>query len=172
MGTKNRNVMICAVDTDQGSDACSWFVDQVYREGDVVHLVYVARTLKPPMEVFHGLPGTAYSFKQPGSHHEMETIEHTRAVIEARYVPILKRKNVKYHMHMYAVNVDASNANIAEIIQKAATEEIKPDLLLLTTHNRPVDTQRDHDCVGGVTSSLIKNCRLPLVIIPPTDAIC
>ena len=49
-----------------------------------VQLVYVVRSLMPPMEVFHGLPGTAYSFKQPGEHKEWGEIEEAKAALEAR----------------------------------------------------------------------------------------
>lgn len=97
---------------------------------------YVAKTLKPPMEVFHGMPGTAYKFRQPGSHREMQNIEVIKGIIERRYLPILKRKSVKYQLHMYAENVDATSGRIGEIILRAANEDIKPDILLLTTNNK------------------------------------
>lgn len=109
---------------------------QMYREGDVVHLVYVARALKPPIEVFHGMPGTAYTFSQPGQHHEVVNIETARRTILHRFLPILQKKNIKYELHLYAENAEASSNKVAEAIIRAGTEDVQPDLVVLAAHNK------------------------------------
>lgn len=40
--------------------------------------------MMPPLEVFHGLPGTAYSFSPPGVHREQELIAAAKGALEAR----------------------------------------------------------------------------------------
>lgn len=109
---------------------------QMYREGDVVHLVYVARALKPPIEVFHGMPGTAYTFSQPGQHHEVVDIETARRTILHRFLPILQKKNIKYELHLYAENAEASSSKVAEAIIRAGAEDVQPDLVVLAAHNK------------------------------------
>lgn len=79
-----RNILICAEDTDAAALACQWAVDHVLREGDKLHLAYVVKALLPPMEIFHGPPGTAYAFKDPAHHDELHVIEKARAALEAR----------------------------------------------------------------------------------------
>jgi hypothetical protein len=39
MATKKRSIVLCAEDTDAAQQAAAWLVDQVYREGDTLHLV-------------------------------------------------------------------------------------------------------------------------------------
>jgi hypothetical protein len=39
MASRKRVLAFCAEDTPEASNACQWLIDQVYREGDVVHFV-------------------------------------------------------------------------------------------------------------------------------------
>ena len=73
--------------TSPGSaGSCRWALRNVYREGDVLHLTAVVKCLMPNMEVFHSAPGTAFSFRQPGEHHEQELINAAKSQLEARWV--------------------------------------------------------------------------------------
>lgn len=82
------------------------------------------------------MPGTAYTFNQPGQHHELEHIQEAKQAILKRFLPILDTKSVKYQLHLYAENVEASSQKVAETIIKAGKEEIHPDLVVLSAHNK------------------------------------
>ncbi|KAL4518697.1 hypothetical protein Ndes2437B_g00780 [Nannochloris sp. 'desiccata'] len=61
-----RRIAICAEDTPAAAEATRWAVNEVYREGDVFHLIYVIKSMKPPLEIHHAAPGTSFTFAQPG----------------------------------------------------------------------------------------------------------
>ena len=107
--------------------ALRWTIDQVYRPGDVMHLVHVIKCLVHKLEVFHGdcpelflamhfcsrwevlpekinscsmqqgvrstgvnvcagMPGTTFSFDDPGeAHHESEDVARAKAFLQRRY---------------------------------------------------------------------------------------
>ena len=107
--------------------ALRWTIDQVYRPGDVMHLVHVVKCLVHKLEVFHGdcpdqilampfcsrwevipertspcstqqsvcstgvsvsagMPGTTFSFDDPGeAHHESEDVARAKAFLQRRY---------------------------------------------------------------------------------------
>ena len=83
--TPKRNLVLCAEDTEAGAQACE-FAMQFADEHTVFHLVYVVKSLMPPMEVFHTAPGTSYHFDQPGRHDEKKKIEAATRALEKRYV--------------------------------------------------------------------------------------
>jgi nucleotide-binding universal stress UspA family protein len=138
-----RNLVVCAEDTAAAATACRWVVDHMYKEGDRLHLLYVVKAMMPPMEVFHSLPGTAYSFGQPGRHDEDAVIAAAKAAIEARYLPILTPKMVPYELHLYAERKDASAQRVGETIVKCAEERDAP-LVVLAAHNKPSPSDNDH----------------------------
>lgn len=161
---RKRSIAVCAEDTEAAAAAARWFVNDFYREGDVLHLIYVVKSLKPPMEVFHGLPGTAYSFAQPGRHDETKVIASAKAAIERRYLPILKTRMVPYELHLYAERDDASSEKVGDVILKSV-EERDADLVVLAAHNKPADSDRFAGAVGSVARYVLKRCKRPLAII-------
>lgn len=165
MTTIKRNIVICAEDTDNAAGACKWAIKAFYEEGDKFHLVYVAKALKPPIEIYHGLPGTSYQFNQPGAHDEQEIIAAAKAAIEARYLPILRERMVPYELHLYAENKDASPQNIAGIILKEI-EERDAAIVVIAAHNRPVEDTFEGD-VGSVTKLVIEKTKRPLAVLTP-----
>lgn len=55
-----RNVLV-AVDTESGTDCWNYALNEIYRPGDVIHLVHVAATAPPGDVVLHCAPGTTYA---------------------------------------------------------------------------------------------------------------
>jgi len=166
MPERKRSIVICAEDTPAAADACAWAVREAYREGDVLHLAYVIPSLKPPMEVYHGLPGTSYSFSSPGKHNEDERISAAKSAIEARFLPILKEKMVPYELHLYAERHDVTPTRVGEIILNCV-EERDATLVVLASHNKPTDRDQFVGKVGSVAQYITKHCKRPLAIIPP-----
>lgn len=162
-----RNLGICVEDTCVGAHACRWTVENIYREGDVLHLLYVVKSLKPPMEVFHQLPGTSYSFSQPGSHHEEEKIRAARKAIEKRFVPILEqREPIPYHLHMFAEKYDANPEAIGKDLVKCA-EGIPCDIVVLTHHRHDGidDIDRFEGQVAKVNEYVSKHCCQTICLV-------
>jgi len=162
---RKRSILICAEDTEGAAAACQWAVREVYREGDVFHLAYVIPSLKPPLEVYHGMPGTSFQFSHPGRHNEEHKIAAAKAAIEARYLPILKGKMVPYELHLYAEHRDVSPERIAEIVLKSA-EERDAALLVLAAHNKLSDSD-GFNKVGSVAQRITRDCQRPLALIHP-----
>jgi len=160
-----RQLVICAEDTEAAASAASWAVDEVYREGDKCFLVYVVKSLKPPMEVFHGLPGTAYSFQQPGSHHEDEKIAAAKRAIEKRFLPVLKRKMVPYEIQLFAEKYDVSPEQVGDTILKTAGDR-DATLVVIASHNIE-DKDRFEGRVGSVAQYVMRHCKYPLAVVNP-----
>ena len=173
--SQRRTLVICAEDTPAAAHACEWVVQDVYREGDKLHLIYVVTALKPPLEILHTVPGTSYQFSQPGKHREAERILHAEAAINARYLPILKKKMVPYELHLYADREDCSSktvgADILHAIDKIHAEcEGGVALVVLAAHNRKKkDMDRWEGEVGGVAEYVMTHCKQTLAIIHPYE---
>lgn len=162
-----RSLLLCAEDTPAAQAAAEFLVRQVYREGDTVHLAYVVKALKPPMEVFHAAgPGSSYNFAAPGSHRELEVIAAAKRAIEARYLPVLREKMCPYQLHLFADRDDAPPAAVGGTILKCAAEQ-KADLVLLASHNRPHERDRWEGSVGSVAKYVMAHCKAPLAVVPP-----
>lgn len=160
---RRRNIVLCAEDTPAAQRAAEWAVSDVYREGDKFNLVYVVKSLKPPMEVFHGMPGTAYAFAQPGPHRELEVIADARERLTRRYLPCLQPRMVPYELHLFAEREDAPASRVGELILKAADQCATP-LVVLAAHNKACGAVEKP---GSVAAYIIKECKRPLAIIHP-----
>ena len=164
-----RVIGICAEDTDAAAAACRWAVREIYRDGDKFHLMYVVKSLKPPMEVFHPGPGTAYSFSQPGKHHEEAKILAAKKAIESRFVPVLDEKFVPYEIHLFAENHDAKAEKIGQTILKCA-EGLETDLVVIARHNQGSEEKdRFTGNVGSVAAFVSKHCKHPVAIVDPEN---
>ncbi|KFM23240.1 hypothetical protein F751_3431 [Auxenochlorella protothecoides] len=163
-----RNLVLCAEDTEAASRACKWLLESVYKENDVVHFIYVVKCMKPPMSIFHGLPGTAYQFEQPGTHNELKHIETAKTILRQRFLHLLQPRNVKYELHLYAENVEAPAAKIGTLILEAA-QNLGPTLVVTAAHNKLEASDRYMGDVGSVALYLLENCKLPLAIIHPEE---
>ncbi|EFN56993.1 hypothetical protein CHLNCDRAFT_143627 [Chlorella variabilis] len=150
-----RALLVCAEDTAASAAAAEWALENLYRDGDVVHMTYVVRCLIPSMEVFHGLPGTAYSFSQPGQEHkEQHLINDAKKRLEARFLPLLRPHLVPYQLHLYAERCDCSEARVCELIMQDIEQR---DAALPGTQ----------EGIGSVADYLSKNCRRPTAIVRP-----
>lgn len=163
---RKRALLICAEDTPQAAAACEWALSNVYQEGDVVHLTYVVKCLMQPIEVFHGMPGTAYSFSPPGVHREQALIDDAKKRLEERFLPLLQPQMVPYQLHLYAERADATVQRVAEIIQEDI-EKTEPTLIIMAAHNKP-GTQEG---LGSVAEYLSRNCKRPMAIVHPDYAV-
>lgn len=161
-----RNLVLCAEDTSAAGYTCEWAVKNFGDEHTVFHLIYVVKSLMPPMEVFHNAPGTSYSFDQPGKHDEKKLIAAATAAIEKRYLPILQTKMVHYQLHLFAERKDASPEKVSSIIMKCA-QDLNPFLVAIAAHNKPTDSDKYEGSVGSVANYMLKNCKMPLVVVRP-----
>ncbi|GAB4815480.1 hypothetical protein N2152v2_002526 [Parachlorella kessleri] len=118
------------------------------------------------MEVFHGLPGTAYSFQQPGEHKEWGEIEEAKAALEARYLPILQQKMIPYTLQLYAERTDAAASRVGELLLKRA-DEVDATMVIMAAHNKP---SASTGFAGSVAQYITDNCRRPLALVRPREA--
>lgn len=159
-----RNLFVCAEDTAASAAACEWALQNLYCEGDVLHMTYVVKCLLPDMEVFHGVPGTAYSFSPPGEHHEQQLINDAKARLEARFLPLLRPQMVPYQLHLYAEREDTDEGRVAQLILKDI-EQRDAAIVILAAHNKPGSLEG----VGTVAEYLSTNCHRPLIIVRPPN---
>ncbi|KAI3434860.1 hypothetical protein D9Q98_002914 [Chlorella vulgaris] len=158
-----RNLVVATDDTVSSAAAAEWALDNLYREGDIIHLTYVVKCLEPSMEVFHGMPGTAYSFKQPGGkHREQELVDDAKRRLEARFLPLLQPHLVPYQLHLYAERTDCSEARVCELILKDI-EQRDAAIVIMAAHNKPGTSTG----MGSVAEYLSKNCKRPMAVVRP-----
>lgn len=125
---------------------------------------YVVKCMKPPMSIFHGLPGTAYQFEQPGTHNELKHIETAKTILRQRFLHLLQPRNVKYELHLYAENVEAPAAKIGTLILEAA-QNLDPTLVVTAAHNKvgfewADGGQRRSRCVSQLAAMVLGHATL------------
>lgn len=151
----SRGLLICAEDTAESAAACEWALQNVWREGDVVHMTYVVKCLKQRTEVFHGVVGGSYTSRQsPDAREENHLIAEARARLEARFLPLLRPKLVPYQLHLYAEREDAGVQRVAELLIQDI-EQRDPALVILSAHNKP----GSNEGLGSVAEFISLNCH-------------
>lgn len=168
-----RNIGLCVEDTVAAANACRFAAENIWKPGDIFHLIYVVKSLKPPMEVFHQVAGTSYSFSQPGRHHEGEKISAAKRAIEKRFLPILsettevRREPVSYQFHLFAEKHDAKPDTIGKTLLKCVGD-VGCDVLVICSHNWDEDpnatVDRFEGHVGRVAQYVMDHCSIPLCI--------
>lgn len=162
---QRRSLCICAEDTAESAAACEWALRNVWREGDVLHMIYVVKCLKQPTEVFHGVVGGSFRFRHSvEAREENQLIAEARARLEARFLPLLRPKLVPYQLHLYAEREDAGVQRVAELLMQDF-EKRDPALVILSAHNKP----GWHEGLGSVAQFIALNCHRPRAIVRPHE---
>ncbi|KAK9903314.1 hypothetical protein WJX75_002616 [Coccomyxa subellipsoidea] len=142
--------------------ALRWVIDQALRPGDIVHIVHVVKCMVQKLEVYHGVPGTSYSFEEPGGmHHENEDVARAKSFLADSVMPILDARGIQHQTHLSVETVEAPPSAVAQIIFSAA-DSIGADMVIMGAHRKPV-TEEDGS-LGKVAKYALENAQRPLVI--------
>ncbi|CAK0786819.1 hypothetical protein CVIRNUC_010033 [Coccomyxa viridis] len=143
--------------------ALRWTIDQVYRPGDVMHLVHVIKCLVHKLEVFHGMPGTTFSFDDPGeAHHESEDVARAKAFLQRSVLPVLDAKQIQHRMHLSLDTIEAPPGAVGQTICETA-DAVDAQLVIVGHNRQPVSAEDGQ--LGKVTQWALANVKRPLVII-------
>lgn len=95
-------VFLCPVDDSEDSKhAVEWTIKEMYRPGDVLHVYHCTPTPSPDVMPGLGLMEGVITY-QPNPEGNQELIAAAKAMVDARFVPLLKEAKVKYEVHIAA----------------------------------------------------------------------
>ncbi|CAL5222222.1 g4554 [Coccomyxa viridis] len=151
--------------------ALRWTMDQLHRPGDVIHIVHVIKCLVHKLEVFHGMPGTTFSFDDPGeAHRESEDVARAKSFLQRSVVPVLDAKQIQHRMHLSVDTIEAPASAAGQIIRDTA-DSVGAQLVIVGHNRQPVSKEDSH--LGKVAKWALDNVKRPLVIVrtfQPTEA--
>ncbi|EIE22991.1 hypothetical protein COCSUDRAFT_53478 [Coccomyxa subellipsoidea C-169] len=142
--------------------ALRWVIDQALRPGDVVHVVHVIKCMVQKLEVYHGVPGTSYSFEEPGGiHHENEDFARAKSFLAESVMPVLDARGIQHQTHLSVETIEAPPSAVAQIIFSAA-DSVGADLVVLGANRKPVSAE--DGSLGKVAKYALDYAQRPLVI--------
>lgn len=152
-----RNILIAVDDSDTSERACQWAIDNLYREGDVLHLFHVI-PIPMPQVVGGGLTGE-FTYITPDPHEDVSHIEDAKAMINARFVSKAVDAEVPYQIELvrYGTGTDA----IGEAICKRA-EIINAVTVVIASHNKGLMKEI---FLGSVTNYVNHHCKQPVLVM-------
>jgi nucleotide-binding universal stress UspA family protein len=115
------------------------------------------------MEVFHGVPGTSYSFRQRSKgNREQELIDGAKQRLEARFLPLLRPHRIPYQLHLFAERTECPDERVRELIVQDI-EQRDAAIVILAAHNKA----EDQPGLGSVADYVSRNCRRPTAFVRP-----
>ncbi|BDA49922.1 hypothetical protein COCOBI_15-0500 [Coccomyxa sp. Obi] len=165
--SNSRNVVVAVPmplrdDPEITLGALRWVIDQAYRPNDIVHVVHVVKCLVQKLEVYHGVPGTSFSFEEPGGiHNENEDVSRAKSFLSESVMPLLDARQIQHRTHLSVETTEAPPSAVAQIIFSAA-DSVGADLVVLGANRKPVSAE--DGALGKVAKYALDNAQRPLVL--------
>eukprot|EP00884_Botryococcus_braunii_P012730 jgi/Botrbrau1/21458/Bobra.0216s0066.1 len=104
----------------RGLHAIQWVLDNIYRDGDVVHVIHVAKIKAPTTEYTMGPVGSSMRYRDLSLKDVHIEIEEIRAWLAEQVVPLLKQKDAPYNLHLFVDKINATAHDVAKTIVDTA----------------------------------------------------
>lgn len=160
-GKKERDIVVAIEHTEAGLHAVQWVLDNIYRDGDVIHVIHVAKIKAPTTEIYHGPVGSSMRYRDLSLKDVHAEIEEIRAWLANEVVPLLKQKDAPYNLHLFVDKINATSHDVAKTICDTANS-VGGALLVLSKSNK---TRIDRFFVGSVVTALSKMHTIPTTFV-------
>ncbi|KAL6770331.1 hypothetical protein ACKKBG_A34530 [Auxenochlorella protothecoides x Auxenochlorella symbiontica] len=148
-----RHILIPVDDTDDSEVAISWATKNVYRHGDVFHLLHVV----PEPTMVHIWGGV---YVPPDESAELQEIEDTKHMVSHRFAEALVAAKVPFKLHVIVGPSDTDS--IARVVSAKAAD-LGAQLVVVARHSKG---KLKEFLVGSVTASIVKSCTSPVLVVP------
>ena len=137
----------------------TWVLDNIYREGDEIHLLHVIPIPMP--EVVSGGYGAMDSIVtvEPDPKVDLKHIADAKEMMKKRFVTKVVSKNIPYQVEIVHFLTDADS--IGEAICKRA-QTLDAGAVCMAKHNRG---RVSEFFLGSTTKYCTTNCQSPLIVL-------
>ncbi|KAL6753663.1 hypothetical protein V8C86DRAFT_2723506 [Haematococcus lacustris] len=158
-----RHICVAVDVSDNSLRAVLWAAHELYREGDMLHLVHVCRYLQPQMTINHSYPGATFDIPNLSDLNEKRHAEEVKAVIQARLLGPLEALKVPASLHLYLDTDNAPASAICSTLMRVA-DECNAAMVVVACHDKAYGAW-DTLMLGSVAEQLQRTCKRPLAII-------
>ncbi|KAL3155908.1 hypothetical protein ABBQ32_012905 [Trebouxia sp. C0010 RCD-2024] len=152
-----RALLLPVDDTDESERACQWAAENIYRQGDTVHLLHVV----PEPSMVHVWPGM---YVPPDDDAEQDEVNDAVRMIRKRFTSHLKLSKIPCQVHVAVAGTETDH--LAKLINEKA-EEIDAACIVMASHGK---TSFQEFWAGSTSSSTSQNSSRPICIIPAATA--
>lgn len=154
---KEPRVILCAIDDSARSEeSFQWLMKNMYKEGDVIHLVHVI----PRFAMANAFGGPALDlapFVDPESYQML--IDSTKRFISSRFSKYSKNISPTPVVHICKADQDPDSVG-AQICRLASS--LHANFVIMAKHQR---SQLHNLLMGSVSRFCVENCKRPVVLV-------
>jgi nucleotide-binding universal stress UspA family protein len=133
--------------------AIRWAIDNVYRQGDLFHLLHVI----PEPRMVHVWVGM---YLPPDEQAELEEVDYTKEFCKHRFVDMLASAKIPFELHVVLGTTDSEA--VARVIAHKA-EELPADWVVMAQHSKG---RLKELWLGSVTKQLVTQAKVPVAVVP------
>jgi len=153
---EGRQLAVAVDDSQHSEKALRWTMDNLYREGDTVHIIHVVPKVSQRMVVNEGL---GMSIEEGGAVHA-----HNLADVSERFRDMCEAEGVSYQIDlMREMKGDSVKSLGSAIVSKA--HEVGASSIVMASHSRGFF---EEFVLGSVTNYVTHHCTdIPVVVLHP-----
>ncbi|KAG7675239.1 hypothetical protein NADE_007275 [Nannochloris sp. 'desiccata'] len=151
--TGARHILIPVDDNKDSELALDWAIENLYRPGDIFHLLHVI----PEPKMVHIWAGI---YIPPDEDAELVEIEDTKEFVKHRFLQKLVAAKVPFQLHVILGPTDSEN--VAKVITKKV-EDLSAETVVMGKHSKG---RIKEFWLGSVTKELIKRVKIPVAVVP------
>ncbi|KAI7840666.1 hypothetical protein COHA_005588 [Chlorella ohadii] len=153
-----RVLLLAVDDSDVSETVLEWTIDNVYKQGDEIHLLHIIPVPMP--EVIGGI-GAMDSIVtvDPDPQTDLKHIADAKEFMKRRFVTKLASRNIAYKVEI--VHFLTDNDSIGEAVCKRA-EALNAAAVVMAKHQRGAIAEF---FLGSVTKYCTHHCKQPLVVL-------
>jgi nucleotide-binding universal stress UspA family protein len=152
-----RVLLLAVDDTEAAEHSLDWTLQNLYRPGDVIHLVHVVP--RQQLAQSFGAPPVDFLPQQDPVGHEM-LLQHAETFIRERLLP--KLADIQPDPCVHIVKSDVDTDSIGNVICNKA-DMLKAAAVIMASHNR---SKLKEFFLGSVTNYCAHHCKQPVLIVP------
>ncbi|BDA44876.1 hypothetical protein COCOBI_06-3540 [Coccomyxa sp. Obi] len=155
-GIVRRKFLIAVDDSAESERALSWTLEEIYREGDELHLVHVIPRMQ--MAAVYGAPPVDFLPQQDPVAYD-QLIKNAESFIAGRFLPSLASLKVQPIVHIVKSDVDTES--IGNVVCKKA-EDLDVAAIIVSLHSK---SRLQEFFLGSVTNYCAHHSRKPLLVV-------